>query len=177
MVDEMKKLIRNEKGQAIFELILFLPFLVFMVSIFYTIGNSISGSINQQKAVRNYFYFLVKNNSYINTAKEVELYATDNGMKSVGFAAVGWREKSISDRVSIAPCFTFSSMLKNSDSNEECDGPERGQGSTGPTSHFIRLFTFYGVCGPTYFLPAEGGSKMFLDPTRQLDRNLCALVQ
>lgn len=174
MVGEMKKLIRNEKGQAIFELILFLPFLVFMVSIFYTIGNSISGSINQQKAVRNYFYFLVKNNSYINTSKELELYATDNGMKSVGFAAIGWREKSISDRVSIAPCFQFSSMLKNNGSNEECDGAERGENDT---SHFIRLFTFYGVCGPTYFLPAEGGSKMFLDPTRQMDRNLCALVQ
>jgi hypothetical protein len=174
MVGDMKKLIKNEKGQAIFELILFLPFLVFMVSIFYTIGNSISGSINQQKAVRNYFYFLVKNNSYINTAKELESYATDNGMKSVGYAAIGWREKSVADKVSFAPCFQFASMLRNNSSNETCDGSERGENDT---SHYIRVFTFYGVCGPAYMLPAEGGAKMILDPTRQNNPTLCSLIQ
>lgn len=172
MVGEMKKLISNEKGQAVFELILFLPFLIFMFSIFYTVGNSISGSINQQKAVRGYFYFLNKNNSYINTAHDVDEYATKYAMRTVGFATVGWRERSESgDRYSYAPCFEFHSMLKG-DFKEDCKDKERGEGST---STIVRVFTFYGVCGPTYSLPPTGGSEMSIDPRNQNNPNLCAL--
>jgi len=171
MEDEIKKLLKNQKGQAIFELILFLPFLIFMLSIYYTIGNSLSGSINQQKAVRGYFYALTKNNSYVNTAKDIDEFG-NIGMRSVGFSALGWREKSEGGgKQAFGPCFSFASMLKNGPSGETCDGKERGDNDT---SNFIRVFTFYGVCGPVYSQPTSGG-RMTLEPTRQNNPALCSL--
>lgn len=167
----MKKIFNNQKGQAIFEMVLFLPFLVFLYSIYYTIGNSISGSINQQKAVRGYFYHLVKNNSYMSTAKDLYEFENTNSMKTVGFASVGWREKGSADGgSSFAPCFTFSSLL-NGNSSETCDGSDREEDQK---SRFIRIFTFYGVCGPVYTSTGSGGG-MAIEPNAQNNPALCSL--
>ena len=56
------KLSKQERarGQALFEFIVFLPFLLFMLTIMFTVGNAINGSINQQKAVRRYFFTSTK---------------------------------------------------------------------------------------------------------------------
>lgn len=173
MGDEMKKLLKNQRGQAIFELIIFLPFLVFMLSIYYTVGNSLSGSINHQKVVRGYFYALTKNNSYVNTAKDIDEFATKNGMRLVGFSALGWREYGTPDGgKAFGPCFSFPSMFKNG-STESCDDKERGENDT---SRFIRVFTFYGVCGPVYTLPQNGG-RMVIEPQKQNSSALCSLDQ
>ncbi len=148
MVDKntFKQKFLNQKGQAIFELILFLPILLFMYTIYYTAGNSISGSINQQKAVRGYFYTLVKGNSYLVTPQDLHDFSDNKGIKRVGFNAIGWNENMDASKRSFAPCFSFSSILKNS-TTETCDGDER---EAEDSSRFIRLFTFYGVCGPSY---------------------------
>jgi hypothetical protein len=55
-VKNFKTKFLNQEGQAVFELLIFLPFLLFLYTIYYTAGNAINGSINQQKAVRGYFY-------------------------------------------------------------------------------------------------------------------------
>jgi hypothetical protein len=159
LIDKLK----NEKGQALFEMIIFLPFLMFMYMIFYTVGNSISGSINQQKAVRSYFYRLVKGNSYIVPAIDLTTFANE-GHKQVGFYAIGWKEK-LDGKVPVANCFKFSSMLKNG-STEECDSNKRDQSGS---SRYVRIFTMYGVCGPIFSMtsPTTTGKKYILDQATQ----------
>ncbi len=170
MVD--KKIFQNQKGQALFELIIFLPFLIFLYSIYYTTGNSISGSINQQKAVRGYFYSLTRGNSYLNTMQELESFG-DKGIKTVGFSALGWREKSTNGgQNAFAPCFKFSSLLKN-ESTEECDSSEREEEGS---SRYIRVFTFYGVCGPVYTESSDSSGVFYkIDPGFQSNPSLCSL--
>jgi hypothetical protein len=158
----------NQKGQALFEMILFLPFLMFLYTIYYTAGNSISGSINQQKAVRGYFYTLVKGNSYVISLGELTRFRRDYSIKSVGFNSVGWSDHLVGSQ-SFAPCFKFSSLLKNN-STEECNGNER---DTEGSSRFIRLFTFYGVCGPYYNMNQPNSYE--INPGNQAAEKSCTL--
>jgi hypothetical protein len=163
---KFKKIYFNQKGQALFEMILFLPFLMFLYTIYYTAGNSISGSINQQKAVRGYFYTLVKGNSYVIPLGDLKNFG--GSMKRVGFNSVGWNDH-LKGTQSFAPCFKFSSLLKNN-STEECNGNEReAEGA----SRFIRLFTFYGVCGPMYNLNQSNTYE--IDPRNQAFRESCTI--
>lgn len=144
MVDKLKNILYNKNGQALFEMILFLPFLLFFYSVFFTIGNSLSGSINQQKAVRGYFYNLVKHNSYLISTPDLKFYESE-GMKQVGFYTIGWRD--YSDGVTpVANCFEFSSLSKNK-SKEVCLDKTRNPAEM---SHFVRIFTAYGICGPIF---------------------------
>lgn len=159
----MKKIINNKKGQAVFEFIIFMPFLMVMYSIIYTIGNSVSGSINQQKATRGYYYSLVRGNSYVSSYTDL-LELSGFQIDNVGFSAVGWREKSANaGKNSFAPCFSFTSLMK-SGVDDECDTRDKQSES----SRHIRLYTFYGVCGPRFtkvnndyvIHPEEQGSLM-----------------
>ncbi len=172
MVGKLKKnLINNEKGQAVFELIIFIPFLVFLYSIYYTIGNSISGSINQQKAVRGYFYALVRGNSYINSLTDLQ-ELNGGAVKRIGFNAIGWREKSDgAGKLAFAPCFKFSSVLK-SNTTEECDDSTREDEGK---SRLIRVFTFYGVCGPAY-TTSPNGAYFEIIPGEQNNPYNCSLA-
>lgn len=177
MVDKMdqkmndQSFVGNQKGQAIFELIIFIPFLIFLYSIYYTVGNSISASINQQKAVRGYFYALTRGNSYLNTMVDLE-ELSGSAIQSVGFSAIGWREKSESGRNAFAPCFKFSSILKN-DSSEECDDSNREEEGS---SRYIRIFTFYGVCGPVYSEKTDAVGKFFeIEPMVQSNPMNCSI--
>ncbi len=175
----MKKILKNQKGQALFELIVFLPLLMILYTIYATTGNSINGSINQQKAVRGYFYGLLKGNSYINTMGDLDEYSEKN-ITTVGFSALGWREKSRNNGGnSFAPCFKFSSVLKN-DSSEECDSDTREEDSDGERiSRYVRVFTFYGICGPVYTKTSDGGAGNFyeVNPTQQNNPGNCILAR
>ena len=62
---KLKKISLKEEGQAIFELLVFLPVFLFLFVVIYNIGNSINISINQQKATRRYFYYIQKGNSFL----------------------------------------------------------------------------------------------------------------
>ena len=169
---KIKRIMKNQKGQAIFEMILFLPLLMFLYTIFYTTGNSMSGSINQQKATRGYFYSLVKQNSYVN--RLVDLNSLNkNGIKMVGFNAIGWRDHDQGDTKSFAPCFKFSSLLKNG-TTEECDSDQRDEAQS---SRFVRVFTFYGVCGPTFSMGKDSvtGDTYITEPSAQAHFESCIL--
>lgn len=167
------KEIHNQKGQAIFEMILFLPFLIFLYTIFYTVGNSMSASINQQKAVRGYFYNYIKGNSYVNNNEDMLALVDKFNINRVGFFAIGWRDKDKDDKQSFAPCFKFSSLLKN-DNSEDCDDSTRQEVGS---SRFIRAFTFYGVCGPVYSKAEDALDKPFMEikPNLQNSPTLCSL--
>lgn len=174
--EKNKSVLSNEKGQAVFELIIFLPFLVFLYTVYSTAGNSINGSINQQKAVRGYFYSLLKGNSYVNSMADLEEFS-QKSISTVGFSALGWREKSASgQRDSFAPCFKFSSILKN-DSNEECDSDSREGDDGEKLSRYVRVFTFYGICGPVYTKTTDPGAGNFYEtyPAMQNAPNSCIL--
>ncbi|MDO9182974.1 MAG: hypothetical protein Q7U04_11230 [Bacteriovorax sp.] len=163
----------NQNGQALFEMILFLPFLMFLYTIYYTAGNSISGSINQQKAVRGYYYALEKGNSYIVPYTDLKSFR-DKGTNKVGFNSVGWNQHLASGskgEQSFAPCFKFSSFLKNN-STETCDGSDR---EAEDMSRFVRLFTFYGVCGPYYTQNNFFPDYFEIDPSAQAYTVSCTL--
>jgi hypothetical protein len=147
MVDNMKKHLSNQKGQAIFEMILFIPFIMFLYTIYYTAGNAISGSITQQTSVRGYFYISMKGNSFVNTSPELQILKS-KGMKTIGFNSFGWADHlgSNGGSESYGTCYSFSSLLRNG-SSDTCDGAEREKPGSSP---FVRVFTFYGVCGPVY---------------------------
>ena len=173
MVASLNKLINNQSGQAIFELIIFIPFLVFLYAIYYTVGNSINGSINQQKAVRGYFYALTKGNSYINTLLDLEQMNDIFSIKEVGFSSVGWRIKESSGgQGAFAPCFRFAAALNNN-STEECDDKVRE--IPNESSRLIRVFTFYGVCGPAYKVSSSDKRYFEIDPTRQNNPFNCSI--
>ena len=175
--NNLKNIVSNQRGQALFEMIIFIPFLIFLYTIYSTTGNSISSSINQQKAVRGYFYSLNKGNSYLNTYADLERFR-DKSIQMVGFSAIGWREKSKGGGdVSFAPCFKFSTMLKNG-ATEDCDDSSRESDSDGnSTTRIIRIFTYYGVCGPVYSATSDINAPAFymIHPSNQSDVNKCIL--
>ena len=173
MVDKkITKPLKNQSGQALFELVIFIPFLIFLYTIYSTTGDAISASINQQKAVRGYFYSLIMGNSYLNNPLELAEFSRFS-VKSVGFSSLGWREKGNADgTTAFAPCFKFSSLLKNN-STEECDSKERDEEGM---SRFIRVFTYYGVCGPVYSEIEPGGIKFnWFYPSNQSSPQKCSL--
>jgi hypothetical protein len=161
----------NQKGQALFEMILFLPFLMFLYTIYYSVGNSINGSINQQKAVRGYFYSRVKGNSYLVSLSELVKFKEENSITKVGFNSLGWADQMKNEKNPLAPCFKFSSLIKNN-STEECNGSERDNEHS---SKFIRLFTYYGVCGATYTPGRVDGNSFEIEPKYQSSSDSCTL--
>lgn len=163
--------LNNNNGQALFEMIIFLPFLIFLFTIFYTVGNSLSGTINQQKAVRGYYYHLVKGNSYLVSQDDLNTYK-DAGVQSIGFFAVGWTETRAETK-RIGNCFSFSSILKNS-STEECESTIREPAGEG--SSFVRTFTMYGVCGPVFKVLGTPvmDKKFIIEQHAQIEQ--CALL-
>ncbi len=178
MKSHFLKKVNKQGGQSLFEFIVFLPFLVFLYTIFYTAGNAISGSINQQKATRAYFYYLLKGNSYLHVPSDLLKLKSEN-INRIGFFAIGWREKESSGKQSFAPCFQFSSLLKNN-STEECDAPNFEEERS---TRLIRIYTTYGVCGPMY-LPAErmgnikdaGIAKFYIPQEAQSGNKVCELA-
>jgi hypothetical protein len=162
------KKILNQKGQAIFEFIIFIPFLAFLYMMFYTVGNSINGSINQQKAVRGYYYNLIKGNSYLLTLNDLEQFKAQS-VTSVGFMAIAFKEHGQGNTETFAPCFRFTSMFKGGNT-ESCDGSDR---QAIDSTMYIRLFNAYGVCGPLYVLDKESG-KFDVDQRIQMSES-CSL--
>ena len=92
----------NSKGQAMFEFIIFLPFVVVLFKMFLNIGGAINGSINQQKALRGYYYYLNKGNSYFPDKKLLEDELSS--FSQVGFYAVGYVEQ-LNGEIPIATCY------------------------------------------------------------------------
>ncbi len=145
-IKNKKNILKNSSGQSLFEFIIFLPLFVILFGVFYSFGNSINMSINQQKAVRGYFYHLLKGNSYGISYNDLKSLS-DAGIKKVGFSSIGWRVKSKNgDKESFGNCYKVPNFLGGSD-DEECDSPDRPKEGS---SKFIRAFTVYGICTNNY---------------------------
>ncbi len=137
------KKIKEQNGQAIFEFIIFVPFLLAMMGIFVSISGAISGSIVQQKATRGYLFHILKGNSMVLSTSDVAPLV-EEGIMRMEYKAMGWRYK-FSGKTSFATCYKVQSFL-TADNSETCDGPEISDGK----SQFIRVYTVFGVCGPSY---------------------------
>jgi hypothetical protein len=147
---KINSLLSNEKGQALFEFVIFLPFLIFIYTAFINISSSINGSINQQKATRGYMYRLLLQDSKAPNRINIEFFA-GQGRNVIGMSSVGWRVKSVGDQKSFGACYKFLSLF-GSGEGEECDDKRIGE----TESNFIKVFTFYGVCANTYMKEKNG---------------------
>lgn len=139
----LKKLKKKEDGQALFEMMAFMPILILLYTIIFNVGNSINVAINQQKVVRRYFYYLVKGNSYLPTQTELMEYTS--GFTQLGISMVGFAE-TFDGQKPIGSCFKFNSFAAG-DTDETCQEPDDTDGETS----YVRVFSAYGVCGEPYF--------------------------
>lgn len=162
----------EQKGQALIELIVFLPLMITLYSVIGGFAGAINGSINQQKASRAYFYYRVQHNSAIPGLK----YGSDfSNWKKFGMFYVGWKQKFIGDGNPVMPCYKVSIPFKGS-ATEKCDQPYKNEKTL-----WVRVGTVYGVCGATYvtkdqfpYLVPDGG---FTSVTEAFDQNSCTIVQ
>jgi hypothetical protein len=130
----------NQKGQALIELIIFLPLMFTVYALISGFANAINGSINQQKVTRSYFYFRVQNNS---TVPKPDPEKTYSRFQQFGMYYLGWKEFFVDDNP-MAPCYKVSIPLRGR-SSDTCDEEYTEQDSL-----FMRVATVYGVCGATY---------------------------
>lgn len=134
----------QESGQALIELIIFLPMMMtiyFMISGF---ANAINGSINQQKVTRSYYYYRLNNNSM--APKPDTRQHTSWGIFGMYF--FGWAD-SLQGDVPVATCYKLSVPMANN--QEQCE-----DAYTDPTTQYIRVGTAYGICGATYLTKGTG---------------------
>ena len=133
----------NQKGQALIELIIFLPLMFMFYSMISGFANAINGSINQQKIARAYFYYKVQNNSTI--PKPTSPY---ENWKNFGMYFIGWADylESGGDESGrpVAPCYRLTVPLA-ANAEDKCETKY-----TTRTTQYIRVQTVYGVCGASY---------------------------
>lgn len=165
---------KDEKGQALLELIIFLPLMFTIYGIVTGFANAIYGSINQQKATRAYFYYRVQNNSTIPVRPDPRVNWT-----KYGTFFVGWRER-VQDEAPLAPCYRITIPVSNP-ADDTCETEyTAGEGDT-PSTQFMRVGTVYGVCGGTY---VKGNNLIFWVPNRAdlgyralLDLDSCTIAE
>lgn len=140
----MKK--NNQKGQALIELIIFLPLMFMFYSMISGFANAINGSINQQKVTRGYFYYRMQNNS---TIPKPSTY--NPTWQQFGMVFIGWKDYfqggsgTNESGKPIAACYRLSVPVSASPNDPPCESEY-----TLPETMLIRVQTVYGVCGGTY---------------------------
>lgn len=132
----------NQKGQALIELIIFLPLMFMFYSMIAGFANAINGSINQQKITRSYFYYRAQHNS---TLPKPDVDKTFTNWKTFGMYIIGWREYfAAGGQKPVSPCYKLTVPL-GTNGTDNCEEPY-----TTPNTQYIRVQTVYGICGTTY---------------------------
>lgn len=143
MVVKFKKSTLDQKGQAFFEMIMFVPFMIFLFSLIVTFGNSVNGAINQNKITRGFFFATTRNNSYGMNSNDLTLLK-DRGVSITGLHVIGYRGKKEGE-VSYGACYRINRFFGGK-KEEECTDAINGANE----SSYVRLFTFYGVCAQAW---------------------------
>ena len=139
--------VKLNKGQALIELIIFLPLMIALYSVISGFANSINGSINQQKITRAYFYNRIQNNS---TFPGPSLVGDSLPMWSVfGVFFIGWKDYFKNATSPVMPCYKVSIPFKNGpkDKCEDAYSQKR--------TLWVRVGTVYGVCGTSLFYSSD----------------------
>lgn len=154
--EQDRNFVENEEGQAIFEFMIFLPVMLYMLVMLINVGNSINASINQQKAARGYLFYLIKGNSQGNRKTDLADFAT-KPLTEVSSFIIGWRArqdgtgtKSYGSAYKL-PTLPWGNSTQDEDCDEKTDASEK-------TTQCIKVFTMVGVCGETYI---SNGSEFF----------------
>jgi hypothetical protein len=140
---------KNEEGQALIELIVFLPLMFMVYSLVAGFASAINGSINQQKITRAYFYYRVQNNSTLPAPSP----GNHENWSRFGMFFIGWTERLVGENP-IMTCYKISLPLGQSD-DKNCE-----ESYEEDSSQFIRIGTVYGVCGNSYL--TQNGSVVWL---------------
>lgn len=163
---------KNEKGQALIELIVFLPLMITLYSVIGGLASSINGSINQQKVTRAYFYYRIQNNSTIPTPKA----GSWDSWKKFGMFFIGWKDYFQGGETPVMPCYKINIPFRNSPQDKCEDSYSEAK------TLWVRVGTVYGVCGGTYFF--LGNDQVAIAPDSQglkfeevTDRSSCLITQ
>lgn len=156
-----------EKGQALIEFIIFLPFMLMMYTVVASLGDAIYGSINQQKVTRAYFYFRLQGNAQISKQQRSEGGLTNAEWERFGHYFVGWADY-LQGSSPFSPCYKLNLPF------DEAAGDACDKAYSNVTTQFIRVASVYGMCGATFArgnnpdefidLPAGGEDATILDP-------------
>ncbi len=147
----MSKNFFGQRGQALIELIIFLPLIVSLYSVIAGFANSINGSINQQKIARAYFYHRLQNNSTFPGPGQVEERVYQN-WRLFSFFFIGWKESfkggGEEEGSPLMSCYKVNVPFRNSptDKTDKCEDSYKEARSL-----WVRVGTVYGACGETYY--------------------------
>ena len=141
----------GQRGQALVEFIIFLPFMLMMYTVVVGLGDAIHGSINQQKATRAYFYYRLQNNPQVSKPQRSGGDLVNNSWTRFGHLFIGWADY-LENSTPFQPCYRLNLPFAPA-AGDACD-----QTYSNVTTQFIRVATVYGVCGATFAKdPASGG--------------------
>ena len=134
------KKIKSDKGQAIFEFIIFLPFFILFFAVMVSVIGGINASINQQKTLRGYFFYTIRNNSTLPFNQDMDSYLS-KGVLRVGAYSFGFSKEQRGDN-QLGPCFKVPALRPRDDTCEK--------GIEDTVSGLIKVFSAYGVCSASY---------------------------
>jgi hypothetical protein len=167
----MTRIIKSQKGQALIELIVFLPLMVTLYSVIGGFASSINGSINQQKIARAYFYYRIQNNSTIPGTKTGDF----QNWRKFGMYYIGWKDKFEAGDQPVMPCYKISIPFKENP-GDECESPYNTENTL-----WVRVGTVYGICGATYVnqnnMVVQVPDAIGLRFSEVLDESSCSIQQ
>ena len=111
------KKLKLEKGQAIFEFIIFLPFFILFFAVMVSVIGGINASINQQKTLRGYFFYTIRNNSTLPFNQDMDSYLS-KGVSRVGAYSFGFSKEQRGDN-QLGPCFRVPALRPRDDTCEK----------------------------------------------------------
>lgn len=161
--------VKKEDGQALLEFIFFVPLMLMIYTICFSVGNALNASINQQKIARSYFYYSNQNNSTFPSPRRDGSEPSD-AWSTFGFKTIIWANGLASDETPLASCFKLKLPL-GTKQDDTCS-----EGYTGKTTQFIRVATVYGICGASYL--NTNGNKVYApnsDPNLTVSAQSCQI--
>lgn len=134
----------DQKGQSIFEFVLFLPIVISLYAFLANLGGSINGAINQEKVTRGYFFARIKNNSLFPAPDPTRGGQPIGPWQRFGMHFIGWRERwADGGQVPLTTCYRLALPLGRNE-NDVCE-----QWATN-TTQYIRPRVVFGACGATF---------------------------
>jgi hypothetical protein len=148
---------KDQSGQALIELIIFLPLLFTLYSMISGFASAINGSINQQKVTRSYFYFRAQNNSMLPKPDEGKTFLA---WRKFGMYMIGWKDYFEGGDSPVMPCYRISIPLTPG------NGDKCGERYTTESTQYIRVATVYGICGATFMKNSSSNSVFYAPDMR-----------
>ncbi len=126
-------------------------------------GDAINHSINQNKAVRGYYFFVSQNDSFAPNLTFLPFFSSKS-INSLSLDTFNWSTIRVPDESSQArgSCVKVPGFLGNG-INEECDAPA----PEGNKSQFIRVYTSFGTCTGTFALQPGGEYRLSWETAAQ----------